>query len=81
VPATDTSPGYAQYYFDGKPTSNRVTWTKFSDQPAPPGDAPWTFGILDKHHLVVTVGSGKDQPLTIRAINVWQSSNDKNWVR
>lgn len=80
VPATDTSPGYAQYYFDGKPTSDRVTWTKFSDQPPPPGDAPWTFGILDKQHLVVTVGSGKDQPLTIRAINVWQSSNDKNLV-
>ena len=81
VPATETKPGYAQYFFDGKPTSDRVFWSKYSDQPAPPGDTPWTFGILDKQHLVITLGTGKDKPLTIRAFNVWQSSNNKNWVR
>jgi hypothetical protein len=81
VPATETIPGYAQYFFDGKPTSGRVTWTKYSDQPPPPGDAPWTFGILDRQHLVINLGTGKDKPLTIRAINVWQSSRDHNLTR
>ncbi len=81
VPATDTKPGYAQYFFDGKPTSDRVYWSKYTDPPPPPGDRPWTFGILDKQHLVVTLGTGKDKPLTIRAFNVWQSSNDSNLVR
>lgn len=81
VPATDTTPGYIQYYFDGKPTSDRVSWSKYSDQPPPPGDALWTFGILDKQHLVVTLGTGKGRPLTIKSVNVWQSSNDHNLTR
>jgi hypothetical protein len=78
VPASDRVPGYAQYYFDGKLTSDRVTWTKYADQPPPPGMAPWTFGVIDRQHLAVILDTGASQPMTVQSVNVWQSSRANN---
>jgi hypothetical protein len=81
IPATDTSNGYAQYYFDGKPTSDRITWNKFRGQPAPPGSGAWTFGVIDRQHLAILLDSGPGQPMTVKSVNVWQASTDGNWER
>jgi len=78
VPATSTAMGYARYYFDGIATSDRVTWSKYSDQPPPPGLAPWTFGIIDRQHLVIALTTGPNQPLTIKKVIVYQASAAHN---
>jgi hypothetical protein len=85
VPATATTEGYAQYYFDDQPTTDRVSWTQFTNQtPTPAGQMdPWTFGILDRQHLVLILGSGASGAMTIQSVNVWQKStryNGKNGV-
>jgi hypothetical protein len=79
IPATDISNGYAEYYFDGKPTADRITWSRFRGQPGPPGPAPWTFGIIDRQHLAILLDSGPGQPMTVKSVNVWQASTDGNW--
>ena len=79
VPATATSNGYAQYYFDDQPTNDKVTWTQFQNEPPPPGLAPWTFGVVDKQHLVLILSTGAKQPMTVQSVNVWQASTANNW--
>jgi hypothetical protein len=74
VPATDKSPGYAQYYFDGVATPDKITWTKFHGEIDNPGTTPWTFGIIDQQHLAILLDSGPGQPMTVKSVNVWQAS-------
>jgi hypothetical protein len=78
VPATDTTQGYLQYYFDGVATGDKITWDKYTDQPPPPGKAAWTFGVVDQMHFVLILGTGNGQPMTIRSVDVWQSSPAQN---
>jgi hypothetical protein len=78
VPATDTAQGYAEYYFDDKQTNDKITWTKFRGEPPPPGTTPWTFGVIDQQHLVVLLDSGPRQPMTVKSVNIWQSSSTGN---
>ncbi len=78
VPASASASGYAQYYFDGLATGDKVEWTQYSDQPPPPGRSPWTFGVIDQQHLVVIVGGGPKQPMTVRSVDVWQKSTARN---
>lgn len=78
VPATDNSEGYIQYFFDGQPANTKITWKKYDDEPPVPGFAPWTFGITDRLHYVLILGTGVNQPMNVRSVNVWQASTDKN---
>jgi hypothetical protein len=78
VPATDTTAGYVRYYFDGQPLGGDQRWTKFADQPPPPTNQAWSFGRLDQQHLVLILGTGVNEPLTIRSVNVWQASDANN---
>jgi hypothetical protein len=78
VPATATHPGYAQYYFDGNAVGPALNWTKYTDQPAIPDGQPWQYGVIDKQHLVLILGTGLNEPMTIRSVNVWQSSSSQN---
>jgi hypothetical protein len=78
VPASGIEHGYAQYYFDDVATADTVTWAAFTGQDPPPGVSPWTFGVLDQEHLVLIVGTGADQPMTVASINVWQRSASEN---
>jgi hypothetical protein len=79
VPATKQAQGYVQFYFDGKPTGDRVTWDQYRDEPPPPTkNSPWAFGILDRQHLILVLGTGNDQPMTVKAVNVWQASDKEN---
>ena len=79
VPATATSKGYARYFFDDvEVTPSPITWTLYSGQ-APPvtQSSPWRFGIQDQQHIGLIIGSGVGQPMTVRAVNVWQKTS--NW--
>lgn len=81
VPATDTTAGYAEYYFDNQRVGQRTSWSKFRDQ-APPTALrslqPWSFGVMDRQHLVVILGTGVDEPMTVQSVNVWQASAARN---
>jgi hypothetical protein len=81
LPATSTTPGKATYYFDGKATNDVVTWSLYAgtDSP-PPGTAPWTFGVVDGQHLVLILGTGSGEPMTLRSVSVWQKSAADNLV-
>jgi hypothetical protein len=79
VPATEHTEGYLQYYFDGKPTGDRLSWTQFKDEPPPPSKTtPWAFGVLDRQHFVLILGTGNNQPMTVKSVNVWQKSEREN---
>lgn len=78
VPATQSSDGYGQFYFDGNPVGQRVTWKRFTNQDPSHARQPWSFGILDKQHLVLLLGPGDNQPMMVRQVNVWQKSDAGN---
>lgn len=79
VPATKTSQGYLQYYFDGHATGDRISWSQYRDQPPPPTKStPWTFGILDRQHMYLILGTGDNEPMTVQSVNVWQASDSQN---
>ncbi len=63
VPATGSSTGYGQFYFDRTPVGKRVSWTKIAGQDGLPDQQPWQFGILDNHHLVLILGTGVGKPI------------------
>ncbi len=82
VPATDTRQGLAQYYFDALPIGKPVLWNKMPDDAAPtPDGKPWAFSILDKQHLILILGTGYEQLMKVKSVNVWQSSDDNNLKR
>jgi hypothetical protein len=79
VPATSTADGYAQYYFDGQPTNDKITWSKYAPTVAPPpGTPPWTFGVIDQQHEPLILGTGNNEPMKIKSVNVWQVSAANN---
>lgn len=80
VPATDKSVGYAEYYFDGQKVGERTSWSKYINQSPPPGSKPWTFGIIDNNHLVIVLGTGFKQPMTVKSVRVWQASTKQNLI-
>jgi hypothetical protein len=45
---------------------------------APPVNQPWAFGRLDHQHLVLIVGTGPNEPVTIRSVNAWQAAASNN---
>ena len=77
VPATATRNGYAEYYFDNRKVGRTVGWRQYTNQEPPPRP-PWTFSIIDKNHLVLILGTGVNEPMTVMSVNVWQTSDDQN---
>jgi hypothetical protein len=86
VPATETTRGYAKFYFDRAEVGAAQSWAQFKEQPPPPvnskypwvSDPPsWSYGIVDKQHLVLLLGSGSI-PMTVRSVDVWQGDKACN---
>jgi hypothetical protein len=83
VPATATSPGFARYFFDGQPVGEDYAWDQWTDPQAPAviyhsRKSPM-FGIIDKQHLVLILGTGMGKnnlgdTMTVKSVNVWQTS-------
>jgi hypothetical protein len=78
VPATATTEGYARAYFDGEPIGTDVHWTQFTNQPPTPNGQSWAFGIMDRQHLVLILGTGVGEPMTVESVTVWQASDANN---
>ena len=80
VPATKTRDGYAEHYFDDRRVGRRIAW-KLNAGEEPPPRPPWLFSIIDRNHLVLILGTGPNQPMTVRSVNVWQASDTHNLMR
>ena len=78
VPATKQTHGYAKFYFDDQQVNETQEWTLFEDQSPPPTNQSWAFGVLDQRHLFLILGTGIDQPMTVRSVNVWQANTLSN---
>jgi hypothetical protein len=80
VPATDTSDGYLEWFFDGTSVGKSTTWPKLVDPPEMSSPGKFAFGIADLQHLVLILGTGSDCPMTIRSLSVWQKTADNNMI-
>ena len=78
VPATASAQGYARFYFDGSPIGAEQRWTQYNNQPPTPTGQPWAFGVLDQRHLILILGTGINEPVTVRSVQVWQASASQN---
>jgi hypothetical protein len=79
VSATPSKQGYIRFYFDGQPVGQDHKWTQYTNQPPTNiKQQPWAFGVLDQQHLVLILGTGSNQPMTVRSVNVWQASAAQN---
>jgi hypothetical protein len=85
VPAAPAIPGYFQWYFDGLPTSARVSYDYYDpiNPPPPPAEAssPWLYGVADSHHYQLFLNPDGRGSLTIHALDVWQASGAGNIVK
>jgi hypothetical protein len=79
IPATATTKGSLTYYFDGVQVGPTTSYSQFTTQaPVPTSSTPWTFGIIDKHHLVLILGTGASTPMKVQSVVVWQASAANN---
>jgi hypothetical protein len=78
LPAIASKKGLAEFYFDGKKMSPSYSWNKLNDGSPSMQDSSNKFNVLDNNHLVLIFGTGEDQPLTIRSVDVWQKNNSGN---
>jgi hypothetical protein len=75
IPATATRQGSLTYYFDGVQVGPTIAWTQYNNQAPPPGaTTPWTFGVIDKQHLVMIFGTSASTPMQVKQVVVWQAS-------
>ncbi len=81
IPATKETKGWGQFYFDDKPIGRKETWTLYEDQAPSMIRRSWNFGILDRQHLVLILGTGENQSMSVRSVNMWQKSDKDNWVQ
>lgn len=78
LPATPDKKGMGRFYFDGIQIGEDIAWEMFVNQRGVPHQQLWKFGIIDKHHLVLILGTGPNQQLTVRSVHVWQASDAQN---
>lgn len=77
--ATHGKPGTMTFFLDRKQVGETIKWSEFEDQPPPPSkNTPWAQGIIDRQHLVLILGAGKNTPIIVRSIRVWQHDNSQN---
>jgi hypothetical protein len=81
IPAVSATPGSIRYFFDGTEVGSPVRYHALGGEPPPVSiAAPWRFGIADRQHLVLILGSGST-PMKIRSVKVWQRSAVANFTR
>ena len=79
VPATVSTSGYVQYYFDDNPIGSPISWTQFTNQSPTPISQPWRFGVTDTQHMNIILGTGVGNPFNVRWVRVWQVNSTNNW--
>ncbi len=78
VPATATTQGYIQWFFNGVQVGPTVSWNQYNaTQAFPPSNAASTVcNVLDTLRMVPVIGTST--PLTITSVQVWQASGVNN---
>jgi hypothetical protein len=74
VPATATTQGFIDAFFDGQLIGHTRSWTQFTNQAPTPVGQPWAFGKIDQQHIFFILGTGQGEPYTIKSVNVWQKN-------
>jgi hypothetical protein len=80
VPATDTADGYLEWYLDDAPIGQKVSWPKLVNQESLATPGSHAFGIADLQHMALIFGTGREFPMTIKSVTVWQNSTKDNLV-
>lgn len=79
VPATGSSQGYAQCYFNGTAVGTKVLWNQWTSGQAFPPTGLNISNVLDNLHLMLIMGcSSTSTPLTVTSCKVWQASTAGN---
>jgi len=81
VPATPSTQGYLKFYFDGVQTGETFYWN-YDDPahpfaPVPVNNSSAMSG-MDQRHMMMILGTGTDQPMTVQSVSVWQVSDANN---
>lgn len=83
VPATPATPGYLKFYFDGMQTGATFYWN-YNDPanpfPPPPVNNSTAMSGMDSRHMMMILGTGTTQPMTVYGVSVWQKSATNNLV-
>jgi hypothetical protein len=79
VPATKTTVGYAQCYYNSQPIGKKNTWNMYSpSQPFPPTGLN-IANIVDMQKQLLIIGTSNPKtPLTIAGVRVWQRGDSDN---
>jgi len=81
VPATSTTQGYIQWFFNGVQVGPTVSWNQYNvNQAFPPSNAASTVcNVLDTLRMVPVIGLGDTPtPMTITSVQIWQGSGVNN---
>ncbi len=80
IPATASTSGTAQFFYDGAQVGTTVTWSLNNDAGlGPPPSGTQIASVLDNRHLMVILGnSGASVQMVVRSVNVWQSTTVNN---
>ena len=78
VPATATTDGFVDAFFDGQRTGYKVSWTQYTNQPPTPAGKTWAYGKMDQQHLFFILGTGTGETYTVKSVNVWQKNASGN---
>jgi hypothetical protein len=84
VPATPSTQGYLKFYFDGVQTGQTFYWNYFDPREpskypaAPPVVGSSAMSGMDWRHMMLILGTGTTQPMTVQSVSVWQASSAHN---
>ena len=81
VPATATTQGYIQWYFNGVQVGPTVAWNQYNvNQAFPPSNTASTVcNVLDTLRMVPVVGTASTAtPMTITSVQIWQGPGADN---
>ena len=74
VPATATTKGYGQYFFNGAQVGHTITWDQYDPaMKMPPVLGSTAFSVLDSRQLSLILGTG-GSPTTVYGVSVWQAA-------
>ncbi|WP_203468532.1 hypothetical protein [Dechloromonas sp. TW-R-39-2] len=76
VPATSSRQGSATFFVDSHKVGMGVTWDYRVDDDFDLKKWEKGFSSIDREKYMLIVGTGYEQPLTIRSLKVWQKNMD-----
>jgi hypothetical protein len=79
VPATSSTQGYLQFFFNNQQVGPTVRWNQYSANQGFPPTGSDVCNVLDTLHMIPLIGtSNTSSPMTIASFRVWQGSGASN---